>query len=145
MADNSAQSYANHGRLDPAYHYFMVPVLLINLLLSFWRVYKSPGVSSVWLVLLSAALLVMAFKVRTYALKVQDRVIRLEERLRMSALLPEPLRSRIGQLTEGQIVALRFASDAEVPALVEKALAGNLKNSEIKKAIVGWRPDYFRV
>ena len=91
------------------------------------------------------ALVVVAFKARIYALKAQDRVIRLEERLRLAALLPEPLRGRIPQLTASQLIALRFACDAEVPGLVEKTLAGNLPRAEIKKAIVTWRPDYFRV
>lgn len=75
----------------------------------------------------------------------QDRLIRLEERLRLATLVADPYRARIGELTEGQLVALRFACDAEVPALVEKALAANLKPKEIKQSIVNWRPDYFRV
>ena len=79
------------------------------------------------------------------ALKVQDRVIRLEERLRLAELLPDRTRPRIGELTESQLVALRFASDGESPALVEKALATGMKSKEIKKAIQNWRPDYFRV
>ena len=94
---------------------------------------------------MALALVVLALKCRLYALKVQTRVIRLEERLRLVTLLPESLRAKIPKLTEGQLVALRFASDAEVPGLVEKALAASLPNTEIKNAIVNWRPDYFRV
>jgi hypothetical protein len=88
---------------------------------------------------------VAATKTRTNALKVQDRVIRLEERLRLSTLLPEPLRLRIPELTEDQLVALRFASDGEVSKLVDRALKEKLSRKEIKKSIQSWRPDYWRV
>jgi hypothetical protein len=89
--------------------------------------------------------IVAMFKIRLYALKVQDRVIRLEERLRMEKLVPEPFLSRTADLTMPQIVALRFASDAELPGLVEKTLAGNLAPKQIKESIQIWRPDYWRV
>jgi hypothetical protein len=83
--------------------------------------------------------------VRLYALKVQDRVIRLEERLRLTQILQEPLRSRIPELTVDQLCGLRFASDAELPKLVERTLNEKLKRADIKKAIQNWRPDYWRV
>jgi hypothetical protein len=94
---------------------------------------------------LAFALLMLVFKTRLNALKVQDRVIRLEERLRLTQILPEPLRSRIPELTEDQLCGLRFASDAEVPKLVERALNEKLKRADIKKSIQNWRPDYWRV
>jgi hypothetical protein len=97
------------------------------------------------LVVVFLAALVVTLKARLYALKVQTRVIRLEERLRLMQLLAEPLRSRIPDLTENQLVALRFASDAECPALVEKALASKMENKAIKQAVTGWRADFWRV
>ena len=145
MPDQMPQTFANHTRFDPPYHFFVIPVLAITVLLTIWNLIQNASFYSAWMVVVALALVVLAFKCRLYALKVQTRVIRLEERLRLATLLPESLRAKIPQLTEGQLVALRFASDAEVPGLVEKALAANLPNREIKKAIVNWRPDYFRV
>ena len=84
-------------------------------------------------------------KARLYATKLQDRIIRMEERQRLYGLLPETLRTRIGELSEGQLVGLRFASDAELPGLVEETLAKKLSRAQIKKSIKVWRPDYFRV
>ena len=91
------------------------------------------------------AIALLALKARLYSTRVQDRVIRLEERLRLAGLLAEPLRSRVGELTEAQLIGLRFASDAECPALVEKALREKLGRAEIKKGVQTWRADYWRV
>ena len=145
MPDQMPQTFANHTRFDPPYHFFVIPVLAITVLLTIWNLIQNASFYSAWMVVVALALVVLALKCRLYALKVQTRVIRLEERLRLATLLPESLRAKIPQLTEGQLVALRFASDAEIPGLVEKALAASLPNTEIKKAIVNWRPDYFRV
>jgi hypothetical protein len=145
MAEKVPQTYANHARYDPSFHFSLVPVAAITFLLTIWNLIRNFGFPAVLLTLVSLVALVSVFKFRLYSLKVQDRVIRLEERLRLSMLLSEPLRSRISELTEGQLIALRFASDAEIPVLVEKALAGKLRAGEIKQAIVSWRPDYFRV
>ena len=145
MSERKPQTYANHTRFDPVFHYFLAPVLLITVILSFIHLVKHPGIASLWHVLLAVALLLIAGKARAYALKAQDRVIRLEERMRLATLLPEPLRARIGELTERQLIALRFASDAEIPALVERTLKENLTQKQIKQAIQSWRPDYFRV
>jgi len=144
MPDQTPQTFANHARFDPPYHFFAIPVLAITVLVAIWNLIQNASFYSAWMVVVALALVVLAFKCRLYALKVQTRVIRLEERLRLATLLPESLRAKIPQLTEGQLVALRFAPDAEIPGLVEKALA-NVPNREIKKAIVKWRPDYFRV
>jgi hypothetical protein len=145
MPDNAPQSFSNHTRLDPPFHFFALPVLGITVLLAIWNAIRDFSFQSAWMIVVALALLVVAVKARAYPLKAQDRVIRLEERLRLSSLLSEPLRSRIGELTEGQLIALRFASDAEVPGLVEKTLSGKLEPADIKKAIVTWRPDNLRM
>lgn len=152
MADKIPQTYANHSRLDPSFHLFVGPVFVLALVLTLIHFFYHLGESnfsenfhSFLLIVLAAALLTLVFKVRLYSLKVQDRIIRLEERLRLTQLLSEPLRSRIPELTENQLVGLRFASDAEVPKLVERALNEKLKRKDIKKAIQNWRPDYWRV
>jgi len=106
---------------------------------------KHPSVHSGWHFLLITAATVAIFKVRLYANKLQDRVIRLEERQRLASLLSEPLRSRIPELSEDQLIGLRFASDAEVSKLVDRALSEKLSRADIKKAIQTWRPDYWRV
>jgi hypothetical protein len=145
MAEKKAQSFASHSRLDPLFHIFVLPVFGLStiaaIVLFVWR----PSLDSAWRFVLLAAATVAVTKIRTYAIRVQDRVIRLEERLRLASLLPEPLRSRIPELTEGQLIALRFASDAELPKLAERALAEKLSRTDIKKAIQTWRPDYWRV
>jgi hypothetical protein len=145
MAQEVPQTYATHRRYDPIFHIFAFGVLGISLLVSLWQLVKNPGVTTFWIFMVFAAALALLFKARLYALKVQDRVIRLEERLRLQQLLPEPLRSRIGDLTEGQLVGLRFASDGEIADLVKQSLDENLPGEEIKKRIKSWRPDNFRV
>lgn len=139
------QTLANHAKFDPSFHFFLLPVLLINIIVIGIQLFRHPGVLGTWLLLISLALLVMAGRIRSYATHLQDRIIRLEERLRLSAVLQEPLRSRIGELADTQLVGLRFASDAELPALVQRALEEKLSRSDIKKAVTEWRPDYSRV
>lgn len=143
--DQKPQTYANHVRIQPAFHYFLVPVLILNLIYSLVLLIRHQNPNAVWMLIMAVALLIMAFLVRINPLKVQDRLIRLEERLRLSALLSEPLRSRIPELRESQLVALRFASDEEVPALVEETLKNHLEAKEIKQRIKHWRPDHWRV
>lgn len=152
MAEKTPQTYANHTRFDPIFHFFLIPVFLLGVILSlvhFFYHFSESGFRdnfhSFLLVVLAIALLTAIFKFRLYSLKLQDRVIRLEERVRLTQLLSEPLRSRIPELTEGQLIGLRFASDAEVPKLAERALNEKLTRKDIKKAIQNWRPDYWRV
>jgi len=152
MAENKPQTLANHTRLDPSFHFFLIPVFAVGVvfaLIHFFAHIARGGFREHFhaflLIVLALALLGLAFKTRMYALKVQDRVIRLEERLRLMQLLPEPLRSRIPELTESQLCGLRFASDAEVPKLAERALNKKLSRKEIKQAVRDWRADYWRV
>ncbi len=139
------QTLANHTKLDRPFHFFLVPVALALFLGATENLIRNFGWSSGWQELAAIWILVATFKMRIYSLKVQDRVIRLEERLRLQSLCPDPLRSRIGELNEGQLIAIRFASDAEAPALVEKTLSANLDRKQIKQAIGTWRPDHWRV
>jgi hypothetical protein len=145
MAEKKPQTLANHARLDPLFHLFVLPVFSLSTLAAVVQFLWHPSLHSGWHFVLLTAATVAVFKVRLYALRVQDRVIRLEERLRLASLLPEPMRSRIPELTEGQLIALRFASDAEVPKLADRALAEKLSSADIKKAIQTWRPDYWGV
>jgi len=145
MAEKKPQTFANHGRLDPLFHFVVLPVFLLTALAGAVHFVWKPSWHSAAFFVIAVAAAIAVTKTRLYALKVQDRVIRLEERLRLSLLLPEPLRSRIPELTEGQLIALRFASDAEVPKLTELAISGKMSKTDIKKAIQVWRPDYFRV
>jgi hypothetical protein len=142
---NKPQSYASHAKFDPAFHFFVLPVLLINIFVVAYLLFGHPGIGGVWLLLVSLALFILAGRLRSWATHLQDRVIRMEERIRLTAILPEPLRSRIAELSDSQIVGLRFASDAELPALFQRALDEKLSRSDIKKAINDWRPDYSRV
>ena len=145
MAERSPQTLANHVRIDPPFHYFVLPVFAISWIVSVIFLVRHPGFLHFWIVIFNTALIVAVIKSRLYALNVQDRVIRLEERLRLATLLPESLRPRIAQLSEDQLIGLRFASDEEVPGLVERTLSANLRRAEIKKSIKNWRPDYWRV
>jgi Family of unknown function (DUF6526) len=142
----SEQNFKNHGKLVPVFHFFAIPVLVINLGWSLYRL-RELGLSfrGIFGVLLAAALVVLVFEARLFALRVQDRVIRLEERLRYERVLPEELRWRADELTENQFIALRFASDDELPALVKKVLDEKLNERKaIKRLIKNWRPDYLR-
>jgi hypothetical protein len=145
MAEKVPQSFSNHTRFDPPFHFFVLPVFAITVIIAIVHLVRHPGLHSAWLVVFAVAATLAVLKARQYALKVQDRVIRLEERLRLAILLDKPLRARMGELSESQLVGLRFASDAELPALAARALSEKLSRVEIKKAVSQWRPDYWRV
>ena len=143
--ERKPQNLKNHAKFDTVFHFFLAPLGLILVIGAIYHAVQYPSNRAYLYVVVLLWAFIAVFKMRLYSLKVQDRVIRLEERLRLAGLLPEPLKSKSAALTESQIIGIRFASDAEVPALVEKTLAGNLKQKEIKQAIQTWRPDYWRV
>jgi hypothetical protein len=141
----SGQTYSTHVRWFPPFHFFVAPVFLINIFVSGYLLYRTPSRLGIWQLIVAVALLMGALTARLMALAVQDRVIRLEMRLRMRELLPPDLQARIAEITREQCVGLRFASDAELPVLVRKVLAGELKSSgDIKKQIGQWQGDYLR-
>jgi hypothetical protein len=142
------QNFKNHTRFDPPWHFFILPVLLLNIIFSIYATihhWPDHRVLFLWWVFMSIVLFMAVGKARAHSLVVQDRIIRLEERLRFAALLPADDLARTQSLTVKQIIALRFASDAELPALVKRTLNENLDPKTIKAAIENWRPDYLRV
>jgi len=145
MAAKNPQTFANHARFDPLFHFFALPVFGISVLVAAVRFVLHPSLHAGWLFVVSVAAVIAVLKFRMYALRNQDRIIRLEERLRLATLLTDPLRSRIPELTEAQLIGLRFACDAEVPGLVERTLGEKLSRADIKKSVKTWRPDYWRV
>ena len=147
----AAQSFKNHVRWDPAWHFFLVPMLMLNIvfaaykLVHDWHLPSNHHFLFGWWVVMAIVLFMVAMKTRMYPMKVQDRIIRLEERLRLAALLSADDLARSHALTEEQLIGLRFASDGELPALVARTLKESLSQKQIKEAIVTWRPDNFRV
>jgi hypothetical protein len=142
------QNFKNHTRWDPPFHFFVLPMLLLNFIFSICatiRHWPAHLHLHVWWILMSIVLFVLAGAARGAALRAQNRIIRLEERLRLAALLPAADRPHIDELSIKQLIALRFASDAELPALVHKTLTQNLEPKAIKESITTWRPDYDRV
>ena len=146
MADQKPQNFENHSRLAPPFHMFVLPVFLINLVWTIYHLFKT-GITfeSALAVVMAVALIVFALYARLFALTVQDRVIRLEMRLRLAALLPVDLLPRIPEFNVGQLVSLRFAGDAELPALARKILDEKLNDRKaIKQLIKNWQGDYLR-
>jgi len=139
------QSYKSHTRFLPPFHFFVVPVLLINALNAIRQVYLQPTRSMAFQLVVAVALLMLALLSRVQAVTVQDRIIRLEMRLRLREVLPPELRARINDLSTQQLVALRFASDAELPGLVREIGDGRLATSkDIKMRVKDWQADWLR-
>jgi len=145
MSENAPQSLKNHGRLDPPFHLVLFFTLFVNLVVAIVYLVRHPCFYSAWLVVLSLAIFILFFKIRLYPLKVQDRVIRLEERLRLQSLAPAEWHAQIYRLSEDQLIGLRFASDEEVVELARQALEQNLTRKQIKERIKSWRADNCRV
>src|SRR6266851_2050840 len=115
--ERTPQNYENHTKWDPLFHFVLVPAVTLTLLWLIWRLIRHPAMEAVAPVLICLWAALAIFKFRSYSLKVQDRLIRLEERLRLASLLGEPLRARAAGLSESQLIALRFACDGELPTL----------------------------
>jgi hypothetical protein len=142
------QNFANHTKFFPLFHFFVLPVLLVNLGIQiYWlkELWNTFTFRAIFNVLLALALIAGFLSARRFALAVQDRVIRLEERLRYQRLLPADLQPRIEEFTVAQLVSLRFASDAELPALARKVLDEKMQERKaIKQLVKNWKPDYLR-
>jgi uncharacterized protein DUF6526 len=141
----ASQSFASHTRFDPLFHFFALPVFAITLIWTIVNLVKNPSLWAGWMVVFMFAAIIALFKIRLNALRVQDRVIRLEERMRLAALVDQAWRPNIPSLTIAQLIALRFASDAELPGLADRAFRDKMSPADIKKAIKNWRADYWRV
>lgn len=140
-----SQTYANHARFVPPYHFVAGPIFLLNFGWAIYRLVKAPSADTVIMTLVAFALILLFLFARFFALTVQDRVIRLEMRLRMATVLPADLRPRINDFTRDQYVALRFAGDAELPDLARKVLTEKINNRKaIKLMIKDWQADELR-
>jgi hypothetical protein len=139
------QSYSNHRRLNPLYHLVALPIFVVNLVVAVVHCYRNPSAATAWLAVVAFGMIAMLGVGRLQAVMVQDRIIRLEERLRLQALAPE-LAPRIDQLNKSQLAALRFASDEELPELARRVVAGEFPtHGHIKRAVTTWRADHMRV
>jgi hypothetical protein len=154
MAENAPQTYENHSRYVPLHHFVASSFLLLNLLWSGYRIYhvlrigggRFDLVNSGVELLVAFALILMWVYLRVFPLTAQDRVIRLETQLRLAELLPQDLRPRIAELRPRQLIALRFASDQELPELTRKVLDEKLTDAgAIKRLVKSWQPDHLRV
>ena len=145
MSAARTQTYTNHRRFFALYHYIALPIVSLNVVYTAINAFRAPNQANIWSFVFGVGIAAGLLAARTMVLIVQNRVIRLEQRLRLVALLPDHLRGRIVELNLSQLIGLRFASDAELSSLVERCLAGELKNAEeVKKAITSWQADFLR-
>ena len=145
MAEKKPQNLGNHLRFVPPYHYLLALMLLVNLGWAGWQLYKDFSGGTMIGLMIAVALILMFYYVRAFPLHVPDRLIRMEERMRLSGVLPDDLAERVLELTPDQLIGLRFAPDGELADLVRRVLAGELADrQQIKKAIKDWRPDHYR-
>ena len=146
MSSNPEQSYATHRRWHPVYHFVTLPILGVNVLVTIGVAVWHFSLLAVWNVIVAITLLLLAAIVRMYATHNQDRIIRAEETARLYRVLPDEMRGRIGELRKGQLIALRFCTDEELPELVRAIYAGEVRGREsIKRRIKSWRADLDRV
>ncbi|MDE3126743.1 MAG: hypothetical protein KGL38_01990 [Gemmatimonadota bacterium] len=139
------QAYPNHRRIFPLYHLFALPILILNVAVAVARLVEAPSLAAAWWLAVSTALAGGLVASRASTLIVQNRLVGLEMRLRLTAILPAELLPRIGDLTLRQIIGLRFASDSEMPDLVRRCLAGELRTADdVKRQVRQWRPDFVR-
>lgn len=140
-----SQSYANHRRWSVLHHFVAYPIAIVALVVALQLAWANPSRETLLLVILAVSASMSLLSARVMALTVQNRVIRLEMRLRLREALPAPLAERAKALKVRHLVALRFAGDAELPSLVERCLSGELDGTDaVKKAIRDWQPDFLR-
>lgn len=145
MSEKIPQTYANHSKLVPLFHFVLFGILVINFLMAGWNLVKDHSMASIWSVVMAFAYFLIFFYIRIFPLTVQDRLIRLEMKLRLQKILPAADYARVDELKRHHFVALRFAPDAELPELFRRVIAGELRSGkEIKSAIKTWNPDYLR-
>jgi hypothetical protein len=145
MADDEVQSYPNHARWLPPWHFFAIPVLVSNAIVEIVRFTRSPNLVEAWTAIVAIALVVALLCARWMPLRVQDRVIRLEETLRLERLMPDRRRD-VEHLSRDQFIGIRFASDQEVPHLLDRMVAGELvTRQDVKRAVQHWRSDNQRI
>lgn len=145
MATSSQQNAESHAQYVPGFHFVTLGLIAINLLITIYHVIANPTLTEATTLIPAVGLMLLAFYTRQFAAANQDRIIMLEERLRLERALPMDLSARIGEIDRSQLIALRFASDAELPELARRVILERPDAAAIKKMIRTWRPDHMRV